>query len=229
MISKCLLWDFDGTLAKRDGMFTRSLVNVMTRNGFNKINEAIISDCFSRGFPWHRYQEPHSNYMKNMDWWDYIHRLVIKALLSLGLEGQDQIDNIIGQFKEEYLKIEAWTLYDDTIINLEYALKSGYSNYILSNHVPELEELVEGLGIRPYFKAIITSAKIGYEKPNIGIFKEISNLGSFDQYFMIGDSYHADVIGALNFGIDAILVRNENIYNYHKYSKDLSCIWRYIE
>lgn len=224
-----MLWDFDGTLAKRDGMFTKSLINIMAHNGYNNINEGVISECFSSGFPWHRYQEPHCNYMNNMNWWGYIHTLVIKALQLLGLEGQDEMDKIIGQFKDEYLKIEAWSLYDDTIINLEYALKSGYSNYILSNHVPELEALVKGLGIKEYFKEVITSAKVGYDKPNPGIFEHTLRFGSFDKYFMIGDSYHADVIGALNFGIDAILVRKENIHHYHKYSKKLDGIWQYID
>lgn len=46
--------------------------------------------------------------------------------------------------------------------------------------------------------------------------------------YMIGDSYSADVQGALNCGIDAILVRQDNKYNYEKYSVDLDGIWKYV-
>jgi hypothetical protein len=40
----------------------------------------------------------------------------------------------------------------------------GYTNVIVSNHVPELPDLAEeGLGIKEYFSEIYTSALMGYE------------------------------------------------------------------
>lgn len=152
-------------------------------------------------------------------------------MLALGLKGIDNEADLLKltlQFKDEYLNIDAWHLYDDTVENLEYAINHGYTNYVLSNHVPELEELVTGLGIRAYFKEVITSGKVGYEKPHREMFKEIYKYGRFDSFYMIGDSYEADIMGALNFGINAILVRKENVNQYDKYSKDLKGVWKYV-
>lgn len=89
--------------------------------------------------------------------------------------------------------------------------------------------LVEGLGIKEYFKFIITSANVGYDKPNIKIFEEVLKYGTYDEYYMIGDSYTADIIGAKNIGFNAILVRKENSMNYKNYSKDLNGIWKFID
>lgn len=46
---------------------------------------------------------------------------------------------------------------------------------------------------------------------------------------MIGDNYNADVQGALNAGINAILVRKENIHNYKNYCSSLEDIFNILE
>ena len=43
-----------------------------------------------------------------------------------------------------------------------------------------------------------------------------------------GIDNEADIVGALNFGIDAILVRKENVNQYDKYSRDLRGVWKYV-
>lgn len=229
MSDKCLLWDFDNTLAKRDGMWTKSLCNVLINNGYKDFKVQLISDSFSTGFPWHRYEEAHTDYFNNMNWWDYINTLISKALYAIGVDNQNENNKLVNQFKEEYLRIDAWSLFDDTIHCLKHSVNMGYNNIILSNHTPELEMLVEGLGIKEYFKFIITSANVGYDKPNMKIFEEVFKYGTYDEYYMIGDSYSADIIGANNIGFNAILVRKENSMNYKNYSKDLNGIWKFID
>jgi len=61
------------------------------------------------------------------------------------------------------------------------------------------------------------------------IFKELLKYVSIEtKIFMIGDSYTADIQGALNCGLDAIMVRQENKANYKKHCYDLDGIRKYI-
>lgn len=81
---------------------------------------------------------------------------------------------------------------------------------IASNHIPELEEIVAGLGIRSHFERIYTSGKIGYEKPNPRFFEII--LQDIDRrhiFAMVGDSFERDVEGAAAAGIRPIWFNRE--------------------
>lgn len=96
----------------------------------------------------------------------------VEILKGLGFD--DNIaNNISDGIREKYLTIDKWHVYDDTVFCLKSAIEKGYFNIIFSNHVPELEELLEKLEIRDYFIKIYSSAYIGYEKPNIKAFKKV--------------------------------------------------------
>ncbi|TCT17211.1 putative hydrolase of the HAD superfamily [Natranaerovirga pectinivora] len=222
-----LIWDFDNTLAYRDGMWTKSLYEVLKRNDFI-VSEDDIRPHFQDGFPWHRHKEVHKDYFNGLSWWEYVNTIILNALLKIGIEKQSAIE-LTRQFKDEYLDISKWYLFEDTVRTLEKSISEEYSNYILSNHTPELIDIIEGLGIQKYFKKIISSAVVGYEKPNKLIFEEVSKHFEKDlKVYMIGDSYSADIQGALNYGFEAILVRQENKANYKNYSSNLDGIWEFI-
>jgi putative hydrolase of the HAD superfamily len=59
----------------------------------------------------------------------------------------------------------------------------------------------------PYFKTITNSESAGVKKPNPIIFDFALNeaKASTSTSIMIGDCIEADVLGALNYGMDAIL------------------------
>lgn len=85
------------------------------------------------------------------------------------------------------------------------------------------------LGIREYFAKIYSSANIGYEKPNIKIYEKVlQDLKDAENIIMIGDNYIADIQGAKKAGIEAILVRKANEYNYDKYFATLNELANFI-
>jgi hypothetical protein len=59
----------------------------------------------------------------------------------------------------------------NTNIGIDDFKEKGYSNVILSNHIPELPRIVEELGLSPYLIDCISSANVGYEKPNAKIYE----------------------------------------------------------
>ncbi len=98
--------------------------------------------------------------------------------------------------------------YDEVRPALESLADDGWSQVIVSNHVPELEEIVRDLGLRRYFTRVLSSALVGFEKPNPEIFRRALQLTLPGRpVWMIGDSERADCLPAHDLGIQAILVR----------------------
>lgn len=218
---KYLLWDFDKTLAYRDGMWSSTLCDLLGENGYDDLNIEDVRSHLKNEFPWNSPEMSHEEFFKGKGWWEHINGRFAIVLKEFGV-GDAIAERITGDFRERYLTLSKWRLYDDTVFCLDAAVGKGYTNVILSNHVPELEEMVKALGIRDYFAKVYTSALMGYEKPNRKIFeKALSELEDIESATMIGDNYTADVQGARNAGIDAILVRKSNDFGYEKYFPSL--------
>lgn len=68
--------------------------------------------------------------------------------------------------------------------------------------------IISHLGLDNYLIDVINSAEVGFEKPNPKIFEvALGRAFRADDIWMIGDNYNADVWGAEQVGIKAILVR----------------------
>jgi putative hydrolase of the HAD superfamily len=110
--------------------------------------------------------------------------------------------------RSEYVRLDRWLLFHDTEAALERLLRGGWRQVILSNHCPELPDLVRGLGLWDYFDAVLTSAAIGYEKPHPEAFAiALRELGRPETVWMVGDSVEVDIAGAARCGIPGVLVR----------------------
>ncbi len=228
MSKKYLLWDFDNTLAYRDGMWSQTIHSLLQENSYKDISLEDIRPYLSKGFPWHSPEISHAEFFNGAQWWDFMTLHFTNIIQKMGLDNTSAKD-IAAQIKTKYLDISQWYLYEDTIPCLEKVISMGYENIIVSNHVPELTGLVRDLGIDKYFSQIYSSAHLGYEKPNIEIYKKVlEKLEDISDVTMIGDNYTADVEGAINAGIKAILVRKENLYNYQNYCKGLSEIHKIL-
>lgn len=225
MNNRCIVWDFDNTLAKRKGKWSSTLQDVVIRNGHNNIPIEDLRPHFKGKFPWNRHTEPHSTYMHN-GWWHYMNGVIKEVIINQGII--ENVDLMVEEFKHEYMKIDTWALFDDTIDTLKTSISNGFDNIILSNHIPELETIVSGLGISKYFRAIYSSANMGFDKPNQNLYKVITDNYNYNTYYMVGDNYEADILGSAPLGFIPILVHSDDHTNYDRYAKNLSDIWPFI-
>ena len=227
---KNILWDFDNTLASRDGMWTATLKELLIKYGFEKEASQDISEYMKTGFPWHHYDLEHKDLFPGKTWWEYMNSKLSNILVDIKIPQYEQ-SSIVHGFKDTYLNVKKWNLYPDTFSALNRAHELGYKNYIFSNHVPELENLVVSLQLGSLIEKTITSGIIGSEKPNklffVKALTEISS--SFNNCVMIGDSFKSDISGAMNVGIKAVLVHSENTESYEYYSKDLLGIFPILD
>lgn len=103
----------------------------------------------------------------------------------------------------------AWEVFEDSIPALSLLREQGWRHAVLSNHVPELEELVGDLGLGSVIDVVVSSANTGYEKPHTMAYRSVLKvLGEVSRVWMVGDNPIADVVGAEKLGIPGILVRS---------------------
>ena len=103
-------------------------------------------------------------------------------------------------------------LFIGTIELLEY-LTPKYQLHIITNGFKEAQQAkLNQSNIDHYFETVTNSEMVGVKKPNPKIFKHALKMAnaSIENSLMIGDNLEADVLGALNLGVDAIC------FNYHK-------------
>lgn len=217
-----LIFDFDQTLAYRDGMWTVTIFELLQEMGYTQIDIEDIRKYIRSGFPWNNYEIPHKVLFKKLTWWEYYETVVVDILVKNKINRTEAI-RLSKLVRDKYLNIKKWHLYEDTFQALNDLNNLGYECYILSNHVPELEEIVLGLNISQFIQKTYNSAIIGYEKPNSKIYQHVIEDLNVDpqNIIMIGDNYISDITGARSNGIKAIQVRSENEYNYKNHSKDL--------
>jgi putative hydrolase of the HAD superfamily len=211
--SKYLLWDFDNTLAQRPGLWSQCLAEVVNCAYPEKktVRESFRPYLMS-GFPWHGAEVSHDHLSTSQQWWTALAPILEQALrLGAALEHRQACD-LAGKVRSAYLDPRTWVVFDDVVPALELLAQHGWNQVILSNHVPELPELVAALGLSPFFTAIHTSGTSGFEKPHPRSYAAV--LETFAsapaRVVMVGDSYSADFAGARAAGLEAVLVRSSH-------------------
>jgi putative hydrolase of the HAD superfamily len=118
---------------------------------------------------------------------------------------------LVNGVRAAYTDAKGWQLFDDVLPALAHLRDRGWRHIVLSNHVPELLQLVEILGLSDFIMAVYCSACTGVEKPHLKAFEMVfARYPAARNGWMIGDSWRADVQAALAVGMRAILVRSEH-------------------
>lgn len=207
---KMLVWDFDGTLAYRQGKWSGALVEVLDFvDPGHRFSAEHFSPYVQSGFPWHTWERTNEPGLDPNQWWERL-TPIFKSAFMVGANYPDTDATRMARLvRERYLKPARWKLYDDATPALSLLSKSGYRQVILSNHVPELQQLLSGLGIASFFEQVFNSATSGIEKPHPAAFLAVkAAYPEVSRFVMIGDSLTADVSGAETVGIPAVLVRS---------------------
>lgn len=123
-------------------------------------------------------------------------------------------DDVIDKIATDYITLlpNNNKLFKGAIEVLEY-LKPKYQLHIITNGFAEVQDKkITNSGLKKYFHTITNSEMAGAKKPHPAIFNHALILANTNikQSIMIGDSVDADVQGALDFGMEAILFDPNN-------------------
>lgn len=204
---RVIFWDFDGTLVYSNPLWSNSAFYALRQVDCNThVKFEDIRKCMANGFTWHTPYEDYSE-LTNEKWWDFMINKICNDYINLGVKRKTA--RLAASKVPEIIKnLDNYTLYDDTIETLEKSVEYGNKNVLLSNNYPDLDDVLNGLGLSEYFDSVILSAQIGYDKPRKEIFEFAKSKYPNAEYVMIGDSINADIIGGKNAGMITILVHN---------------------
>ncbi len=211
LCNRVVFWDFDGTLATRQGGWWGGTLHdvLLERCPETGVTREMLSPYLQSGFLWHNPERSHTHLNDPDNWWRYMQNLLARALTKVGI-GQADAAVCAAQVRQRYLDPSRWSVFDDAFPALEAVSQLGVPSIILSNHVPELEWLAGRLGLRSHVESVVTSALIGYEKPNPRVYEiALKKAGNPDLAYMIGDNPAADVDGPEAAGIRGILISRD--------------------
>ena len=118
----------------------------------------------------------------------------------------------LGMITYHNVKFALLRLFPETIPTLIYLKSQGYHLGVISNGITikQWEKLIR-LGLHHFFDEVTTSEEVGVEKPDVKIFEQaLSRMGcKAENSIMIGNKFSEDIKGAINSGMDAILVNSE--------------------
>jgi putative hydrolase of the HAD superfamily len=206
-LSKAVIWDFDETLARRSGGWRHMLVDALDlESPGHGVTASDVEPGLRHGFPWHDWERAHPELSDPDAWWADLRPVLRVALEQAGVS-KPVAERAASRARSEYVRLDRWSVFPDTKEALDRFRRAGWRQAILSNHCPELPDLVRGLGLRDYFDVVLTSAAIGLEKPNPEAYaRALRDLDGPQPVWMVGDSVEVDIAGAARCGIPGVLV-----------------------
>ncbi|HET7505694.1 MAG TPA: HAD family hydrolase [Kofleriaceae bacterium] len=133
-------------------------------------------------------------------------RDLMSALLAGAGVAEAKVGPVVDWLWDEQPRANLWRAQIPGMVDLARELRArGVRVAILSNSEGRLAELLAEIGIAGAFDAVIDSGRVGIEKPDRRIFDHaLAVLGATRPGIHVGDSWPADIAGALAAGWRAI-------------------------
>jgi HAD superfamily hydrolase (TIGR01549 family) len=150
---------------------------------------------------------------------------LITLLAKLGYQdvSQELIDGAVNAFfafEESY-----WRPYPEAQATLHQLSERGYRLALISNatYDPLIQRLVDKGDLRKWLDISLSSAGVGFRKPNPQIFQKVLDHWGFTppHVAMVGDTLQFDVLGAQNAGMKGILATWDLYPNYNLGNEDI--------
>lgn len=144
---KLLVWDFDGTLGYRDQRWSGVFAGILQEEAPDFIfTHSDLSAALQIGFPWHAPNVSHTHINDANAWWTMMQPCFEKAFNKLGLDSV-RSTKFAKEIRHQYCSLNQWHLYPDSLESLEKLTLFGWNHIVLSNHVPELSQILDHLGV----------------------------------------------------------------------------------
>lgn len=195
------LWDFETNSKETlQELFIRHQLGETLTPDFSLFYEKY---AFHNKRLWHRYNHGHIR-QEELKWKRMWHTL---------LDFKIGDETLSKQLSQEYLEIlpTKKALFEHSKEILEYLKQKQYSIHLITNGFEMVQwRKLENANIGHFFSSVITSETAGSLKPHKEIFDFAINKAGcgYPEGIMIGDNLDADILGAMNAGMDTIFVNH---------------------
>lgn len=145
--------------------------------------------------------------------WKKFDHLVLEEIGFVGDESRIY-QSLTEKFEGFMPMVETWVDYPETKGVLEELRKRGFMLGVISNATELVNRVLDNLDLRKNFDFVIVSDEVGVNKPSAEIFKMAADKAktSPNRMLYIGDKLSTDVKGAVDAGMNAILVDRADTY-----------------
>jgi putative hydrolase of the HAD superfamily len=218
-----VLFDLDGTLRANQPEGFEAFVEYAGRVGL-ALTEHQIKICEREA---HRYwasarvDSDIARFDQRGFWVNYNQRLL--DAMNAGLDCADCAHRI-QDFFEDYDPQDV--VFADARPVLQTLRDAGYTLGLVSNREEDLMPRAERYGLAEFFRFTLSAGQAACFKPDPRIFYKALGLANAQAHeaVYIGDNFFADVVGALNVGMDAILIDQHDVFEkYYSVRVKLLC------
>ena len=197
---RAIIFDFGGTLANTKTPWDTVCNKIAERLEYEDINiDPIDLEEAVKQTIEYRYEQ-HSNGVE-IDSYQFFN-------YALGKLGHEATVDLTDEF-EQYVYDEGYTSFAENLDEILMELSEDYMLALLSNAWLEApRQILRDHGYGRWFKALVCSYDIGIPKPDPRIFQHTLDLLGVhaDEAVMVGDSLTADIEGAVQAGLHAVLI-----------------------
>jgi putative hydrolase of the HAD superfamily len=196
-----VVFDFYGTLVEEEDGELRSDQEIFRSYGYE-----LTDDLFSQWIDPVRSLEHLSFSTGRETYTDWQRRLWYEALQENGI-AENHVAALV-EHASVRSRERRFKTYPDAAYVLETIGNAGRRTAICSNWGWDLPEAVEACGLRGLVEPVVSSAHVGYRKPHTGIFDVVLDRLDLraDEVLFVGDTWSADIVGALSSGLWAAQV-----------------------
>lgn len=193
------LWDFDANA--KDSLGELYTHFDLDKKAILQFEEFYLTYLQHNTILWNRYQK---GYISSEDLkWKRMWRTLMDFRIA-----DEKLAKEMGAYFLEILPTKN-KVFDYTFEILDYLVEKKYAIHIITNGFEKTQwQKLNNSNLARYFTHVITSEISNSVKPKKEIFEYAFNLtaGHPDECIMIGDNPEADILGAINAGIDNIFV-----------------------
>ena len=111
-----ILWDFDGTLAQRAGMWTGALLEVLQAAiPTSHVTKDDLRPFLVSGFRWHSPQVRHPPQISADGWWIELEPVFVRAFCQGAGLASSQSHLLAKKVRHAFLNPASWSLFPDTL------------------------------------------------------------------------------------------------------------------
>ena len=112
------------------------------------------------GFPWHVPELAHPDLDTPQKWWDALFRVLERAYVAAGV-APGLARELPARVRENFVDPAQWRVFPDVFRALDGLSSRGWTQLVLSNHVPELSSMAGGPGLGERVLRVFKSVETG--------------------------------------------------------------------